>query len=96
MPTPKKRATSPEKTTDSTESARSAPRNLEARRREVSERASLLRRLGYSKSDVLTRLRGYQDWEYEPFHKSPLAGEVAALVEAVFAPAKGRVSTLQP
>jgi len=96
MPTPKTRAPRPEKTSTSTESARSSPRNLEIRRREISERAGLLRRLGYSKSEVLTRLRGYQDWEYEPFHKSPLAGEVAALVEAVFASTKGRVTTLQP
>ena len=71
-------------------------RNLEVRRREISDRAGLLRRLGYSQTEVLIRLRGYQDWEYEPFHKSPLGTEVTALVEAVFAPAKGRVSTLQP
>ncbi len=71
-------------------------RNLEVRRREISERASLLRRLGYDRSEVLARLAGYQTWEYEPFHKSPLAAEVATLVDAVFAPAKGRVTTLQP
>ena len=74
----------------------SASRNQEVRRREISDRASHLRRLGYSQTEVLIRLRGYQDWEYEPFHKSPLGTEVTALVEAVFAPAKGRVSTLQP
>ncbi len=71
-------------------------RNLEMRRKEISERAGLLRRLGYSRGEVLARLAGYQTWEYEPFHKSPLAAEVAALVDAVFAPAKGRVTTLQP
>ena len=74
----------------------SASRNLEVRRREISDRAGLLRRLGYSQTEVLIRLRGYQDWEYEPFHKSPLGTEVTALVEAVFAAGKGRVSTLQP
>lgn len=80
----------------STATARFATRNLEVRRREISDRASLLRRLGYSKDQVLSRLSGYQSWEYEPFHTSPLASEVAALVDAVFAPAKGRVTTLQP
>lgn len=79
-----------------TATAQFAPRNLEVRRREMSDRAGLLRRLGYSKADVLSRLLGYQSWEYEPFHTSPLATEVTALVEAVFAPAKGRVTTLQP
>jgi hypothetical protein len=77
-------------------SAQSGPRNLEVRRREISERAGLLRRLGYSRNDVLSRLSSYLDWEYEPFHKSPLAAEITALVDAVFSPAKGRVTTLQP
>ncbi len=76
--------------------AHSGTRNLEVRRREITDRAGLLRRLGYSRNDVLSRLSSYLDWEYEPFHKSPLAAEITALVDAVFSPAKGRVTTLQP
>ena len=77
-------------------SAHAGARNLEIRRREITDRAGLLRRLGYSRNEVLSRLSSYLDWEYEPFHKSPLAAEITALVDAVFLPAKGRVTTLQP
>ena len=77
-------------------SAHAGARNLEVRRREITDRAGLLRRLGYSRNEVLSRLSSYLDWEYEPFHKSPLAAEITALVDAVFLPAKGRVNTLQP
>lgn len=66
------------------------------RRREIRDRASLLRRLGYSQADVQARLVGYETWEYEPFHASPLAEEIKRLVAEVFAPAQPRQFTLSP
>lgn len=71
-------------------------KNLDVRRREVSERAALLRRLGYGKEEVCARLCAYQVWEYEPFHKSPLSVEVPKLVDAIFGSAKARISALEP
>jgi hypothetical protein len=69
---------------------------LAMHRREIHERASLLRRLGYSQAEVCRRLEGYELWEYEPFHHSPLRAEVAKLVAAVFAPPQPRTTTLSP
>jgi hypothetical protein len=66
------------------------------RRRELRERAALLRRLGYSRDAVVARLVGYEDWEYEPFHTSPLEGEVRTIVDEVFAPTQPRQYTLSP
>jgi len=65
-------------------------------RRELRERAALLRRLGYSRAEVETRLASYEAWEYEPFHASPLAAEVAGIVAEVFAPTQPRQYTLSP
>ncbi len=66
------------------------------RRRELRERAALLRRLGYSQDAVAARLAGYEVWEYEPFHASPLTDEVSAIVSEVFAPQQPRSYTLSP
>lgn len=69
---------------------------LAMHRHELHERATLLRRLGYSQEEVRRRLEGYVAWEYEPFHRSPLAAEVDRLVAAVFATADSRTTTLFP
>lgn len=66
------------------------------RRRELRERAALLRRLGYNREAVVERLSGYEVWEYEPFHTSPLSDEVKAIVSEVFAPTQPRQYTLSP
>jgi hypothetical protein len=69
---------------------------LAMHRREISERAGLLRRLGYSRDEALRRCQAYEVGEYEPFARSPLAGEVAKLVDEVYHTKTGRVSTLSP
>ncbi len=69
---------------------------LKMRRHEISERASLLRRLGYSRDEALRRCQSYEAGEYEPFGTSQLADEVAALVDTVYHPKTGRVSSLSP
>jgi hypothetical protein len=73
-----------------------ADKFLAMHRREIHERASLLRRLGYGQDEVQKRLEGYELWEHEPFHRSPLRAEVAKLVAAVFAPSTPRTTTLSP
>ena len=70
--------------------------SLAMQRREVSERAALLRRLGYSRDEALRRCQAYEVGHYEPFARSPVADEVKALVDAVYQPKTGRVSTLSP
>ena len=65
-------------------------------RRELRERAALLRRLGYKQTEVEARLSGYEAWEYEPFHASPLLSEVAGIVAEVFAPSQPRQYILSP
>lgn len=65
-------------------------------RRELRERAALLRCLGYSQAEVASRLAGYEEWEYEPFHASPLASEVSSIVAEVFGPTQPRQYTLSP
>lgn len=75
---------------------RDGTKMLAMRRRELQEKASLLRRLGYSQSDALRRLQAYEQGEHEPFHTSPLAKEVSAIVEAVYGAKLARVSTLSP
>ena len=55
-------------------------------RREIRERAALLRRLGYTRDAAAERLQRYEAWEYEPFHTSPLFDEVRTIVSEVFAP----------
>ncbi|PSM31661.1 hypothetical protein BVG81_004250 [Haliangium sp. UPWRP_2] len=65
-------------------------------RRELRERAALLRRLGYTRDAVIERLQGYEAWEYEPFHTSPLFDEVRTLVGEVFATSQARQYTLSP
>jgi hypothetical protein len=65
-------------------------------RREISERASMLRRLGYSRDEALRRCQAYDEWEYEPFHRSPLAAEVVQIVDEVYSPKVGRVTILSP
>ncbi|MBL9003187.1 MAG: hypothetical protein JNJ46_03010 [Myxococcales bacterium] len=69
---------------------------LEMHRRELRERAALLRRLGYTQAVVEARLSSYETWEYEPFHESPLSAEVASIVAEVFAKAHPRQYTLSP
>lgn len=44
----------------------------------------------------MARLAGYEDWEYEPFHTSPLESEVRTIVDEVFAPTQPRQYTLSP
>lgn len=73
-----------------------ADKFLAMHRRELLERAGMLRRLGYSRLDVLRRLEQYELWEYEPFHSSPLRAEVSKLVDEVFSPATPRATTLVP
>lgn len=73
-----------------------ADKFLAMHRRELSERASLLRRLGYGRDEVRQRLEQYELWEYEPFHRSQLEREVAGLVAEVFATATPRTTTLSP
>jgi hypothetical protein len=69
---------------------------LAMHRREIAERAGLLRRLGYTREQALRRCQAYDVWEYEPFHASPLAGEIAHIVDQVYKPQVGRVTTLSP
>lgn len=69
---------------------------LDMSRREIRDRASLLRRLGYSRDETLGRCRSYQDWEHEPFHSSQLLTEVAQIVDEVYQTRTGRSSTLSP
>lgn len=71
-------------------------RALANQRAELRERASLLRRLGYSESETLRRLSSYDSWEYEPFHNSPIATEIAQLVAEVYATSSVRSTTLSP
>lgn len=73
-----------------------ADKFLAMHRRELSERASLLRRLGYGRDEVRQRLEQYESWEYEPFHRSQLEREVAEIVAEVFATATPRTTTLSP
>lgn len=73
-----------------------AAASLKMRRQELSERASLLRRLGYSRDEALRRCRAYEAGEYEPFGASPLAGEVEKLIDTVYQPKTSRVSSLSP
>lgn len=77
-------------------SQRHADSGLAVQRTELREKASLLRRLGYSQAEAQSRLQGYVNGEFEPFHESPLAGEVKAIVESVYGPKLGRVGTLNP
>ncbi|MBP6742259.1 MAG: hypothetical protein KA244_05400 [Deltaproteobacteria bacterium] len=79
-------------TPKSTQSATS----VAMRRAELIERASLLRRLGYSRDEALRRCQAYEHWEHEPFHTSPLSKTVQALVDEVYAPRLARVGTLTP
>lgn len=69
---------------------------LAMHRKELHDRASLLRRLGYSQDEVRSRLEGYEQYEYEPFASSPLRAEVAKVVAAVFSPKSPRTTTLTP
>lgn len=69
---------------------------LNMRRGELREKAALLRRLGYGQAEALRRLRGYVHGEYEPFHNSPLAAELDAIVESVYGAKLARVGTLSP
>lgn len=66
------------------------------KRAELRERASLLRRLGYSESETLRRLSAYDAWEYEPFHSSPLATEIARLVAEIYESKQARSTSLSP
>lgn len=75
---------------------RDGAKMLAMRRHELQEKASLLRRLGYSQSDALRRLQAYEHGEHEPFHSSPLGKEVGAIVESVYGAKLARVSTLSP
>lgn len=69
---------------------------LAMHRREIYERASLLRRLGYSRDEVQRRLEGYETWEYEPFHMPRLRAEVAQIVASVYESASMRTTSLSP
>jgi hypothetical protein len=69
---------------------------LAMRRRELQEKAALLRRLGYGQAEALRRLQAYEQGEHEPFHSSPLAKEVGAIVESVYGAKLARVGTLSP
>lgn len=69
---------------------------LKMRRHEISERARLLRRLGYSREEALRRCQAYETGEHDPFHTSPLASEVNKLVDEVYQPQSGRVTSLSP
>ena len=70
--------------------------SLATRRREVSERASLLRRMGHSHDEALRRCQAYDAWEFEPFHRSPLADEVVKIVGEVYKSTPSRVTNLAP
>ena len=69
---------------------------LAMHRKELHERASMLRRLGYAQDEVRRRLEGYEAWQYEPFGASKLAAEVEKIVAAVFAPSSPRTTGLLP
>lgn len=73
-----------------------ADKFLAMHRRELTERASMLRRLGYSRSEVQRRLEQYELWEHEPFHSSQLRAEVSQLVDEVFNPSTPRATSLVP
>lgn len=61
-----------------------AERRREMYRREITERAGLLMRLGHSAAEVKTRLKKSVDWDFE-LHDSPEhAGAVDALVDDVY------------
>jgi hypothetical protein len=60
-------------------------RALDAVRREIEERASLLGRLGYSKQQAIARLRANMSWEFERMSsKAPLNDELEKLVDAAY------------
>jgi hypothetical protein len=62
-----------------------ATRALDMARREVSERAAILMRLGYAQSDVAARIKSYVAWEHSVAAGKPaVAAEVDALVAAAF------------
>lgn len=53
---------------------------------ELGERAALLRRLGFTKTQVVARLKGNLAWDFETTGKPPvLQKEVKAIVDDVFA-----------
>lgn len=70
--------------------------SLATRRREISERASLLRRMGHGYDEALRRCQAYDAWEFEPFHRSPLASEVVKIVGEVYQSTPSRVTNLAP
>lgn len=69
---------------------------LDMHRRELKDRASMLRRLGYPREETLRRCEAYAEWEFEPFHSSPLHKEIAALVDEAYAGRAARVGGLLP
>jgi hypothetical protein len=73
-----------------------AEKFLTMHRKELHDRACLLRRLGHSQDEVRSRLEGYELWEYEPFAASPLRAEVDKIIAEVFAPKSPRTTTLSP
>jgi hypothetical protein len=76
--------------------ATSAEKFLAMHRHELTERATLLRRLGYSQDAVRLRLQGYELWEHEPFHRSKLIAEVPKIVADVFSTRQVRGTMLSP
>lgn len=71
-------------------------RGRQVRRRELRERAALLRRLGYPAEAVQVRLLAYDAWEYEPFHVSPSRSDIAQIVAEVFDGSSARSDTISP
>lgn len=57
---------------------------LEMYRREVRDRASLLRKLGYAKDDAKARCRQNLEWEYQLHGKAPILDEISKLVDEVY------------
>ncbi len=53
-------------------------------RTEVRQRAELLRHLGYSQAEATARCRQNLRWDFDLHGTTPLLGEVASLVAAVY------------
>ncbi len=69
-----------------TEFANAAEKAMRMYQQELGERAALLRRLGFDRDQVIARLQGNLNWDFE-MNKCPdgLVDQVESIVDGVFA-----------
>lgn len=64
---------------------REPERTMEAHRREITDRAAVLMRLGYDAAHAEGRCRRNVEWEFELQRRPAVAEEIDTLVRSVFA-----------